>query len=502
MADAVSAHVVSAPVRQPAHARPHAGGRTPVRLIAAARAPLVDHAPVLLVILALLWLAGVTMYVHREVGLLLEELAEVTEPATRAVADLQLALSSEGANTRAFLLTGSDGYAATFHEARASRQRAQAQLLEVAGLASPAMEPIVSDIAATLLVADRWLDGLYAGRVTRAEYLAEFPAQHARFAHVTSRVAALHQLMRAEAIARGNRIQRAQRAGTLLALAGVLLGTLASFSVMRLSGRQRVLAAKEHAARIAAERAHAEAELHRRQVERMAAARDRLLRGFSHDVKNPLGAADGYLFMLEQQVVGPLSANQAQAVAKSRHSLEHAMALVDTLLQLARAEVTALDLQRVPTTLCEVAATVVEDYRAQAAGKGLALHVDRPALPLVVESDPDRVAQILGNLVSNAIKYTEAGEVNVYIGTRLAGDATPWAVVDVSDTGPGIPAEHQQRIFGEFERLAAVDTAGAGIGLAISEGIADLLGGRISVASEEGRGSTFTLWLPLPLEAR
>jgi signal transduction histidine kinase len=502
MATAVTTEVSAPTSRQPIQARPHAGVRAPVRLFAAARGPLVDHAPVLLVILALFWLAGVAMYVHRGVGLLLEELSEVTEPATRAVADLQLALSTEGATTRAFLLTGSDGYAATFHEARASRRRAEGQLLEVARLASPAMEPIVAEISATLRVADRWLDGLYTGGVTRAEYLAEFPAQHTRFAHVTSRVAALHQLMRAEAIARHNRIQRTQRVGTLLALGGVLLGILASFSVMRLRGRERLLAAKEHGARIAAERAQAEADLHRRQVEKLAATRDRLLRGFSHDLKNPLGAANGYLFMLEQQVVGPLSVNQVQAVAKSRRSLEHAMALIETMLQLARAEATALDLHCIPTTLCDVVATVVEDYRAQAAGKGLALHLERPAGPLVVESDPDRVAQVLGNLVSNAIKYTEVGEVNVYVGTRLAGSGTPWAVVDVSDTGPGIPAEHQQRIFAEFERLGNVGTAGAGIGLAISQRIADLLGGRISVASEVGRGSTFTLWLPLPLEAR
>jgi two-component system sensor histidine kinase TorS len=118
----------------------------------------------------------------------------------------------------------------------------------------------------------------------------------------------------------------------------------------------------------------------------------------------------------------------------------------------------------------------------------------------VVETDRGRVRQIVANLLSNAIKYTDRGSVLVRTARRPvgpSGDAGDWALVEVVDTGPGIPSHEQDAIFEEFSRLGAGAQRGAGLGLAISKLLAQALGGHISVRSEPGHGATFTLWLPL-----
>jgi signal transduction histidine kinase len=117
-----------------------------------------------------------------------------------------------------------------------------------------------------------------------------------------------------------------------------------------------------------------------------------------------------------------------------------------------------------------------------------------------VRSDPNRIRQILGNLVSNAVKYTgSGGHVMVKVHERV-DDGAPapgqWIAVDVSDTGPGIPRDKQDQLFREFTRLDPRAAKGAGLGLAISRRIARLLGADITLRSEVGKGSTFTLWLP------
>jgi signal transduction histidine kinase len=144
---------------------------------------------------------------------------------------------------------------------------------------------------------------------------------------------------------------------------------------------------------------------------------------------------------------------------------------------------------------------VAEDFRAQAETAGLALSLDPPGEAPEFESDPARVRQVLANLVSNAIKYTpKGGDVTVRVATRSGGLAPgpgDWVVVDVCDTGRGIPPDKQAMLFLEFTRFDPGAAQGAGIGLAISQRIAQALGGAITVESKVGAGSTFTLWLPL-----
>jgi PAS domain S-box-containing protein len=245
--------------------------------------------------------------------------------------------------------------------------------------------------------------------------------------------------------------------------------------------------------------ARAEAERRREELERVTESRTRLMRGFTHDVKNPLGAADGYAQLLEDGILGELSAKQVESVQRIRRSIQTSLHLIHDLLELARAEAGQIELELVPTDIAELVRETAEDFRAQAAAAGLGLEV-RTAEGLPTRTDPARVRQILSNLLSNAVKYTPEGGITVEAGLRTDGSGPrggEWIAIGATDTGPGIPAGKRELIFQEFTRLDPEAQHGAGVGLAISRRIARLLGGDITVESEVGRGSTFTLWLPL-----
>jgi signal transduction histidine kinase len=143
--------------------------------------------------------------------------------------------------------------------------------------------------------------------------------------------------------------------------------------------------------------------------------------------------------------------------------------------------------------LCEVAREAAEEYRAQAEAKGLTMRVEISEDACITSSDAGRVRQVLGNLISNAVKYTAMGAVTV----RVLRPTAERVTVEVSDTGKGIPKEKHRHVFEEFVRLDPGGAPGAGIGLAMSRRITDALGGNITVRSEIGTGSTFTLWLPV-----
>lgn len=233
--------------------------------------------------------------------------------------------------------------------------------------------------------------------------------------------------------------------------------------------------------------------------------KSRLMRGVSHDVKNPLGAVLGYADLLLEGIYGDLTPQQLRSVERMRASVRSALALIEDLLELARAEEGQLGIEPVSVALGMLAQELAEEHRAEAKAKRHALVVDVPDDLPSVTTDPQRVRQIAGNLLSNAIKYTPAGgHIRVHaevVDGRRAGDPDRWVALRVIDNGAGIPSEKQELIFEEFSRLDPDATPGAGLGLAISQRIAHLLGGEITVASEVGEGSTFTLRLPLKTTA-
>lgn len=288
-----------------------------------------------------------------------------------------------------------------------------------------------------------------------------------------------------------------------------------SIEFRRVEAERLRLLEGEREARRESEKARAETERRSDELERVIESRARLMRGFSHDVKNPLGAADGFLQLLEEGVLDELSPRQRQGVERARHAIGDALHLIDDLLTIARAESGKVTLELGPTDLLATISAAAEDFQARAAMKGLALITRLPDRLPSIRSDSHRIRQILGNLLSNAVKYTEEGSITVTAsvlhgtehrrgdhGEELAEGAVPtpdqWVAVDVSDTGPGIPEDQQRLIFREFGRAEAEDQGESqGIGLYIGQRIARALGGEVTVRSEVGRGSTFTLWLPV-----
>ena len=242
-----------------------------------------------------------------------------------------------------------------------------------------------------------------------------------------------------------------------------------------------------------------EAQAAREKLERVLASRSRLIRGFSHDVKNPIGAADGYAALLTEGVYGPLSAAQRESVEHIRRSIHSALSLIADLHELASAETGHLAVKKARVDLRAILAELIDEYTAAACAGGLILEAQLDDRLAPVWTSEIRVQQIMSNLLSNAIKYTPRGSVTV--GTRVSarspsGKRGEWICIDVTDTGPGIPADRQEFIFEEFSRIGTHEKLGAGLGLAISRVLAGALGGHITVESEVGCGSRFTFWLP------
>jgi len=269
-------------------------------------------------------------------------------------------------------------------------------------------------------------------------------------------------------------------------------------------GRDSVARAEvfAHLATLAYEKVRLLEEAHdrRRVLERVVQSRSRLMRGFSHDVKNPIGAADGFAELLSMGLYGPLNEAQLASVGRMRRSIQTALALIEDLHELARAETGTVALSLEPVDLADVARALSEEYHAAAAANGLSLAVKLECDNAVVDTDRARVHQIAANLLSNAIKYTDSGGVELRVANRPASpddDSGGWAILELTDSGVGIASDKQEYIFEEFSRIDTGARTGAGLGLAISKLLAQALGGRITVRSEEGHGSTFTLWLPL-----
>ena len=237
----------------------------------------------------------------------------------------------------------------------------------------------------------------------------------------------------------------------------------------------------------------------RQELETSVARRERLIRGFSHDLKNPLGVADGYAELLEGGYLEDPT-RRREGLQRLRRAISSALRLADDLLDLARAEAGMLSVAREVVDVGALAREVAAECAPQAAAAGLMLHVDLPRTLPPAETDPARVRQILGNLLSNAIKYgADGGSVRVQARVEHATDGSRpprSVVVSVSDHGPGIPADRQAWIFDEFTRLDPDSAPGTGLGLAISLRLARALGGDLVLQSIPGDGSTFSLWLP------
>jgi signal transduction histidine kinase len=232
-----------------------------------------------------------------------------------------------------------------------------------------------------------------------------------------------------------------------------------------------------------------------RELKLLDSLKDEFVASVSHELRTPLTSIRGYIELMLDEETGPLNATQRKFLSVVERSTERQMMLVADLLLVA--QLGAADLQ-LELELLEVGALVaeaVEAARPTAEAKGIELDFATDHRSANVLADAPRLAQVMDNLISNAIKFTPAGRVRV----QLSSDADE-AFIDVVDTGIGIPRDEQERLFERFFRATAANTnaiQGTGLGLSISKAIADAHAGTIELESSGSEGTTFRLTLPL-----
>jgi GAF domain-containing protein len=231
------------------------------------------------------------------------------------------------------------------------------------------------------------------------------------------------------------------------------------------------------------------------QLELASKYKSQFLASMSHELRTPMNAVLGYTRMLLMNVYGELPEKVRDVHQRIDKSGRHLLGLINDVLDFSKIEAGQLTLTINPYSIKDVIQAVVAGTQSLAAEKKLPIKVTVPADLPAVSGDERRITQVLLNLVGNAIKFTDAGEIRIAAGTTNGSLA-----VSVSDTGPGIPASDLENIFEEFRQAEGSITqrkGGTGLGLAIAKRIVELHGGKIWVASEVGKGSKFTFTLPI-----
>ena len=244
-------------------------------------------------------------------------------------------------------------------------------------------------------------------------------------------------------------------------------------------------------------------------------AKSEFLANVSHELRTPLNAIVGFVDLLRDGVYGPLNSRQTGPVERIEASANHLRHLVDQVLDLAKMAAGRLEVHTEPVELRPFVFDVASEVEPLMTEKGLSLSLAVGATLPRIRTDPTHLRQILINLLGNAVKFTNDGGIavrgklvrrnsangNSELLPSSSSDAL-WVALQVADSGVGIAEKDRERIFDEFEQVNAGPRGdsirrGTGLGLSISRRLARLLGGDISVESELGRGSVFTVWLPI-----
>ena len=235
-----------------------------------------------------------------------------------------------------------------------------------------------------------------------------------------------------------------------------------------------------------------------RELETTSKHKSQFLANMSHELRTPLNAILGYTELILDHIYGDVSEKVRDVLTRLESNGRHLLALINDVLDLSKIEAGQITLSMSDYSMKDVVQTVLTAVESLAAEKELALQAAvSPELPLG-RGDERRITQVLLNLVGNAIKFTEAGEIRVDVST-----ADGAFLIAVSDTGPGIAPADQERIFEEFHQVDSSITrkkGGTGLGLSIAKRIIQMHGGRIWVESSPGRGSTFSFTLPVRVE--
>ena len=238
----------------------------------------------------------------------------------------------------------------------------------------------------------------------------------------------------------------------------------------------------------------------RDQLQEVNRLKSEFLAGVSHELRTPLNAIIGYSEIIAEGIYGPVNEEQTQSLGGIGESAENLLELINQILDLSKVEAGKMTIAMSEVDLALLVHEVREQTASLTKDRPYDLSCDLPDEPLFLVTDGPKVRQVLVNLVSNAIKFTEEGSVSISLRRQDEG-----AALAVSDTGIGIREEDRETIFDEFRQVDGSSTrrhGGTGLGLAISQKLATLLGGKLMVESSFGEGSTFTFVLPPKASAK
>jgi signal transduction histidine kinase len=265
--------------------------------------------------------------------------------------------------------------------------------------------------------------------------------------------------------------------------------------ITELRRMQQELAASNRSLEVKVAERTREAVEARARAEAADLAKTVFLSSMSHELRSPLHSIIGFTSVLLDGLAGELSPPQREHLRVVSEASQHLLAIINDLLDMSKIEAGAVSLEIRPLPIRRPLERLMQRFKLQAESKGLQLLMEAPATDLWVAGDELRIEQVLSNLISNAIKFTAVGSVQV--SWRREGQSLR---IDVRDTGPGIAIEDRERLFKRFSQLKPRHgrlTEGTGLGLAIAAGLAEAMGGEVVLQSELGAGSVFSLLLPL-----
>jgi signal transduction histidine kinase len=433
-------------------------------------------------------LVVVTTSVQLRSQKLQRQITEAISPASTSSKDVEAAIALQMAALHAFARIRDDEYLRTYD---AARQREKTSIARLESL-MPRLQPRIRNRFNEFRVILReW----HSSGVTDAnissladrDRVAAVHHQQTLYYQTLAAVTMLQESLSDAAADRRSQIDASERIDWYVTIVVCLATLLAGFVLIWFDHRLRVLAHTAEERRI--------------ELQRLMEARAGLMRGLNHDIRNPLGAVEGYVYILKSGMRGELNPDQRGILTRIDRAVQSSLLLLQGVLELSQADAGKLIIHRQETDLVRLLTEVADDHRASVEIAGLSLETGIASSLPRIWTDATRVRRVVDNLLSNAVKYTpEGGTVTLSARVLENHGVNQTSVgIEVGDTGPGIPAVEQLRIFDEFYRIAGSQgqAKGLGVGLAISRTIARLLGGDLTVESTPGHGARFLFTVPL-----